>query len=61
VSDAEWRRLRDDLRQNAEKWRKHAATRDQWSEVDAAGSISSVAHTAYHLGSIRQILAAGQS
>jgi hypothetical protein len=58
VSEEEWRKLRDDLRRNAEEWRQHAATRVNWSDVDAAGAISSVAHTAYHLGSIRQILAA---
>jgi hypothetical protein len=58
VSDEEWRKLRDDLRRSAKEWRRAAATRMDWSEVDAAGAISSVAHTAYHLGSIRQILAA---
>jgi hypothetical protein len=58
VSEEEWRKLRDDLRRNAEEWRRAAATREDWSDVDAAGAISSVAHTAYHLGSIRQILAA---
>jgi hypothetical protein len=58
VSEEEWRTLRDDLRRNAEEWRRGAAARVNWNDVDAAGAISSVAHTAYHLGSIRQILAA---
>jgi hypothetical protein len=58
VTEEEWQHLRGDLRRNAEQWKQHAASRATWSEVDAAGAISSVAHTAYHLGSIRQILAA---
>jgi hypothetical protein len=58
VSEEEWRKLRADLRRSAEEWRRAAATRTDWSATDAAGAISSVAHTAYHMGSIRQILAA---
>lgn len=29
-----------------------------WEDITAAGSLSSAAHTAYHLGAIRQIFAA---
>ena len=35
-------------------WQHTAA----WDDVGAAGALSSAAHTAYHLGAIRQILAA---
>jgi hypothetical protein len=50
--------LRDKLRHEAEAWRKGAEVFSKWDDVSAAGAISSVAHTAYHLGAIRQILAA---
>jgi hypothetical protein len=58
VNDHQWRSLRDNLRREAEKWRKHVADRATWDDMSAAGALSSAAHTAYHLGAIRQILAA---
>jgi hypothetical protein len=58
VSDEQWRTLRADLRREAAAWQKHVAARTDWSELAAAGALSSAAHTAYHLGAIRQILAA---
>jgi hypothetical protein len=58
VTDDEWRRLLADLRQASTTWREAAAAREEWNATSAAGAISSVAHTAYHLGAIRQILAA---
>jgi hypothetical protein len=57
VSEDQWRQLCDELRRQAENWRKHVAARTDWDEVPAAGALSSAAHTAYHLGAIRQILA----
>lgn len=58
VDDAGWRSLRDRLRAASESWRAHLAIRADFDDVAAAGSISSLAHTMYHLGAIRQILAA---
>jgi hypothetical protein len=58
VTDEQWRLLRDDLRRQAEKWRTTVASRTDWDDMSAAGALSSAAHTAYHLGAIRQILAA---
>jgi hypothetical protein len=58
VSEEQWRTLRDKLRSEAEAWRKHVETRVEWEPISAAGALSSAAHTAYHLGAIRQILAA---
>ena len=58
VTEAQWRTLRDNLRREAEAWQKHAAVRKEWDEIAASGAISSVAHTAYHLGAIRQLIAA---
>jgi len=58
VNDEQWRTLLANLRHEADTWRKHAAARTEWDDLTAAGALSSAAHTAYHLGAIRQILAA---
>jgi hypothetical protein len=58
VSEEQWRTLRDNLRREAETWRKAASALSEWDDLTTAGTISSIAHTAYHLGAIRQILAA---
>ena len=58
VTDEQWRTLRDGLREEAAKWRKVVATRTNWDDLGAAAGLSTAAHTAYHLGAIRQILAA---
>jgi hypothetical protein len=57
VTDDQWRTLRDGLRQEATKWRNVVATRTTWDDMGAAAALSTAAHTAYHLGAIRQILA----
>ena len=61
VTEDEWRVLRDNLRRQADTWRQAVAARTQWDDMSAAGALSSAAHTAYHLGAIRQILAALES
>jgi hypothetical protein len=58
VTDEQWRRLRDSLREKADTWRKAVAVHSEWDDINAAGALSTIAHTAYHLGAIRQILAA---
>ena len=58
VTDDQWRTLRDNLRRESEAWRKHVAARSAWDDMSAAGALSTAAHTAYHFGAIRQILAA---
>jgi hypothetical protein len=58
VTADEWRALRDGLRKEAAAWQKAVIARTEWDNLAAAGSLSSLAHTAYHLGAIRQILAA---
>ena len=50
--------LRDNLRTQAKKWQTHAAARPNWDDTTASGALSTAAHTAYHLGALRQILAA---
>jgi hypothetical protein len=57
VTADQWRTLLDGLRQEAEKWRHVVATRTTWDDMGAAAALSTAAHTAYHLGAIRQILA----
>jgi hypothetical protein len=58
VDDASWAALRRRLRDSAEQWRKNVDGRMEWNDMAAAGSLASAAHAAYHLGAIRQILAA---
>jgi hypothetical protein len=58
VSEDEWQALRERLRLEAEMWQRIVATRRDWDDLAAAGALASAAHTAYHLGAIRQILAA---
>jgi hypothetical protein len=60
VTDDQWRALREGLRGEADKWQKTIAARTNWDDMSAAAGISTAAHTAYHLGAIRQILAALQ-
>jgi hypothetical protein len=57
VTDDQWRTLRDRLRREAEQWQKVIATRTNWDDLSAAAALSSAAHTAYHLGAIRQLMA----
>lgn len=58
VTDAEWRTLRAALRAQAKTWQAVVQTRESWDGVSASAALSTAAHTAYHLGAIRQILAA---
>jgi hypothetical protein len=60
VAEDQWRALRDGLRREADKWREAVVARTSWDDMSAAAGLSTVAHTAYHLGAIRQILAALQ-
>jgi hypothetical protein len=57
VTEDQWRILRDGLRFEVEKWRTVVASRTNWDDMGAAAALSTAAHTAYHLGAIRQILA----
>lgn len=58
VTADRWGLLRLDLRQAVRHWQDAVARRDEWDDVGASGALASAAHTAYHLGAIRQILAA---
>jgi hypothetical protein len=58
VTEQQWQTLRDGLRREAEVWRNGVQARTDWDDMTAAAALSSAVHTAYHLGAIRQILAA---
>jgi hypothetical protein len=57
VTEEQWQSLRDRLAREGAAWQKVVESRSDWNEITATGALSSAAHTAYHLGAIRQILA----
>jgi len=58
VTDAAWKDLCRSLALAAADWKKAVAERRDWNELTLSGAVGSAAHAAYHLGAIRQILAA---
>jgi hypothetical protein len=58
VTETEWRSLQHRLRDASARWQAAVARIGDWNHITACGALSSAAHTAYHLGAIRQILAA---
>lgn len=58
VTDDQWRKLREGLKQEVVKWQKVVAARTGWDDMAAGAALSTAVHTAYHFGAIRQILAA---
>lgn len=55
VNDAEWEALRQTVRKSYENLLRCLASVDEWTEDRTGMAIGMVAHTAYHLGAIRQI------
>ncbi len=55
VNDAEWNSLRLSVRRSYENTLRCIAGVEDWTEDQVGEGIAMVAHTAYHLGSIRQI------
>jgi hypothetical protein len=58
VDEAEWAALRARLRDEYERLVVAVATRALWDEDALAVAMGAIAHTAYHLGAIRQRLQA---
>jgi hypothetical protein len=57
VSPEEWQALKDELRQAHQQVLTRLKTPDSWnSDNTLGGALAIVAHTAYHLGGIRQAL-----
>lgn len=57
VSESAWDDLRGDLRRNAEAWIDFVRQPRPWNKIQLAGAFASVAHAAYHLGAVRQMIA----
>jgi hypothetical protein len=58
VTDAQWETLRQKLRKASNDWQAAVVAKKEWDDIAASGALSSAAHTAYHFGAIRQIVAA---
>jgi hypothetical protein len=58
VDQAEWRELRAALGREALDWTTAVGERTTWDEEAWINVIAVIAHTAYHLGAIRQLTAA---
>jgi hypothetical protein len=61
VTEDEWRALRAGLRREADTWRQVVASRTSWDDLAASAALSTAAHTAYHFGAIRQLVAGLQA
>ena len=57
VSDAEWARLRGELRKEVDGQLSAFAIPRELTAIELNGVIAEVAHVAYHMGAIRQIQA----
>lgn len=56
VNETEWDALRQSVRRSYENTLRCLASVQDWSEDRVGEAMAMVAHTAYHLGSIRQIV-----
>jgi len=56
VNDAEWNELRQSVRAAYEKVSETFARVEDWNEDNIGEAMAILAHTAYHLGAIRQIM-----
>ena len=56
VNDDEWRALRQAFEDQARAWHARLETPREWDAMMLSGFLSSVAHTAYHMGAIRQLV-----
>ncbi len=62
VDESQWKDLLAKLREEAKQWQLAiSAKTGDWDQMSACGAIASAAHTAYHMGAIRQILAAANA
>lgn len=56
VDDAQWRATRIRLRTGYEAFVAFARSHGEWSEDDAGSLAGALAHSAYHLGAVRQVV-----
>lgn len=55
VNEAEWHALRESVRRTYENSLRCLAEEREWDEAKAGMAVGLVAHSAYHLGAVRQI------
>jgi hypothetical protein len=55
VNEDEWRELREAFEHEARQWQARLETPREWDAMTLSGFMSSVAHTAYHMGAIPQL------
>ena len=55
VSEPEWQRLREALRQETHRWLNVLGTAREMDTTQLTYMMASIAHLAYHVGAIRQI------
>ena len=60
VNSVAWNDLRRDLRWAYQSVLEYLRARDNWSEDETSLAMAIIAHTAYHLGAIRQLILAAQ-
>jgi hypothetical protein len=56
VNETEWDFLREGMRKSYEKVLRCFAEIETWNEENIGDAITIIAHTAYHLGAIRQMM-----
>jgi len=56
VNETEWNALRDGVQKSYENTLRCFADLENWSEENVGMAMGILAHTAYHLGAIRQIM-----
>jgi hypothetical protein len=57
VTPEEWQAIQAELRTNYQAMRKHIDSVQEWPDADSIGiALAVIAHSAYHLGEIRQAL-----
>jgi len=56
VDDAQWEDLRHALKEQGHAWMEALDAAKAWDEESLTGALASIAHLAYHLGAIRNML-----
>lgn len=56
VDDAGWRRMQGELRAACQALAAAIDRRTEWSDQTLAAAVGAIAHAAYHLGAVRQIV-----
>lgn len=61
VNDAEWETLRQELRASYATLTEELRAVEHWDDNNVGGALAVIAHTAYHLGAIRQLARLSQT